>query len=227
MLKIVKNVCWSGARGKKVLERQFFRRQTLVVARELLGKFLVRRWRGREIAAMITEVEAYDGFSDKASHASRGVTARNAVMFGDAGRWYVYFTYGMHWMLNVVTREEGYPAAILVRGVVVASPPVIARRPKADEAISIKTNVRLPRVSPAGESLAMTTFINGPARLTKFFHVDKALNDKPAIRKSGLWIEDRGVYIPTSKIKKSPRIGVDYAGPLWAKKRWRFFLALR
>lgn len=66
---------------------------------------------------MITEVEAYIGFKDGASHASRGKTKRNAPMFGKPGHWYVYFTYGMHWMLNIVTEREKYPAAVLIRGV--------------------------------------------------------------------------------------------------------------
>jgi DNA-3-methyladenine glycosylase len=65
---------------------------------------------------MITEIEAYDGPNDKASHACRGKTERNKVMFGEAGNWYVYFTYGMHWMLNIVTGPKDYPAAILIRG---------------------------------------------------------------------------------------------------------------
>ncbi len=86
-----------------------------MVARDLLGKFLVRRIGKRETVLMITEVEAYDGLKDKASHAHRGKTKRNVLMFGEAGHWYVYFTYGMHWMLNVVTGEEGYPAAVLIR----------------------------------------------------------------------------------------------------------------
>ncbi|MDD5751336.1 MAG: DNA-3-methyladenine glycosylase, partial [Candidatus Peribacteraceae bacterium] len=102
---------------RRVLPTSFFRRPVLAVAPELLGKFLVRRMRGKIIAAMITEVEAYDGPEDKACHAHRGKTHRNAVMFGPAGRWYVYFVYGMHWMLNIVTGERGYPAAVLVRGV--------------------------------------------------------------------------------------------------------------
>ena len=67
---------------------------------------------------MITEVEAYDGFKDKASHASRGKTERNKIMFEKAGKWYVYFTYGMHWMLNVVCGQKNYPAAILIRGAI-------------------------------------------------------------------------------------------------------------
>ncbi|KKW08070.1 MAG: hypothetical protein UY42_C0001G0033 [Parcubacteria group bacterium GW2011_GWA2_49_16] len=102
---------------KKVLTKDFFERPTLSVAREMLGKYLVRRVRGREVVAMITEVEAYDGFRDKASHAHRGETRRNAVMFGNAGVWYVYLVYGMHEMVNIVTGGKGYPAAVLIRGV--------------------------------------------------------------------------------------------------------------
>ncbi len=188
---------------RRVLPRAFFNRPTLRVARELLGKFLVRRYRGKIIAAMIIEVEAYDGFRDKASHASRGKTLRNAPMFGEAGRWYVYFTYGMHWMLNVVTREKGHPAAILIRGV-----SVIPASSGGGSASGGKAGIQ--------NGLA----ISGPARLTKYFHIDKRLNNAVAGRASGLWIEDRGVRV--SKIRKGPRIGVDYAGPLWAGKRYRF-----
>lgn len=102
---------------QNVLRRKFFNRPTLRVARELLGKYLVRRVGKKRLARMITEVEAYVGFSDKASHAARGMTPRNRVMFGPPGIWYVYFTYGMHWMLNIVTERAGYPAAVLIRGV--------------------------------------------------------------------------------------------------------------
>ncbi len=103
---------------RKVLPRSFFDRPTLLVARELLGKYLVRRDEDGAVRAyMITEVEAYDGFRDKASHASRGQTVRNTPMFGHPGHWYVYFVYGMYEMLNVVTREKEYPAAVLIRGV--------------------------------------------------------------------------------------------------------------
>lgn len=101
----------------KILSKNFFNRPTLKVARELLGKFLVCRIGKKEIAAMINEVEAYVGREDKASHASRGKTERNKIMFGKAGHWYVYLTYGMHWMLNIVTEKDGYPAAVLIRGV--------------------------------------------------------------------------------------------------------------
>jgi DNA-3-methyladenine glycosylase len=102
---------------KVKLTKKFFNRPTVAVAKDLLGKFLVRRCSGKEFAYMITEVEAYDGFSDKGSHAHRGETERNKPMFAEAGRWYVYLTYGMHWMLNIVCGKKGYPAAVLIRGV--------------------------------------------------------------------------------------------------------------
>ncbi len=167
---------------QKILTLRFFNRPTLRAARELLGKFLVRRVGRREIARMITEVEAYVGPEDRASHASRGKTPRNAVMFGPPGVWYVYFTYGMHWMLNIVTERKGYPSAILIRGV---------------------------------------QGVSGPGRVTKFFKVGKRFNRKPAMLKTGLWIEDRGVRVPARMIRHSPRIGVDYAGQ-WKSKLWRF-----
>jgi DNA-3-methyladenine glycosylase len=98
------------------LEPEFFDRSALKVGRELIGKFLVRNLGRREIAAPINEVEIYAGFQDRASHAFRGKTWRNEVMWGDAGYFYVYFVYGMHWMLNVVVGRKNYPAAILIRG---------------------------------------------------------------------------------------------------------------
>lgn len=101
---------------RPILDEKFFCRDTRIVAQALLGKFLVRKIGKKETAFMITETEAYDGPHDKASHAHRGKTARNAVMFGKAGYWYVYLVYGMHHMLNMVTRKSGYPAAVLIRG---------------------------------------------------------------------------------------------------------------
>lgn len=164
------------------LGHKFFNRPTLQVAQELLGKYLVRKIGSYSLARQITEVEAYVGLNDRASHASRGMTPRNRVMFGSPGVWYVYFTYGMHWMLNMVTEEKNYPAAVLIRGV---------------EGIS------------------------GPARVTKFFKINKHFNTKPAARKTGLWIEDRGVQVKQKEIHRSKRIGVDYAGA-WKHKLWRF-----
>ncbi len=101
----------------KILPQKFFNRPTLNVAKELLGKFLVHEINGQKIEGMITEVEAYVGSEDKASHASRGKTPRTEVMFGRSGCWYVYLIYGMHYCLNIVTEDNGFPAAILIRSV--------------------------------------------------------------------------------------------------------------
>jgi DNA-3-methyladenine glycosylase len=98
-----------------MLPREFYSRPALLVAKELIGKSLVRKIGGTMVAETITETEAYIGPKDKACHAHRGRTPRNAVMFGPAGCWYVYFIYGMHWMLNVVTDTDDFPSAVLFR----------------------------------------------------------------------------------------------------------------
>lgn len=92
-----------------ILDRKFYKRNTLKVACELLGKKLVRRVNSLELSGMIAETEAYCGQADSACHAHCGKTKRNAVMFGKPGHAYVYFTYGMHYMLNLVTEEEENP----------------------------------------------------------------------------------------------------------------------
>lgn len=99
------------------LSNAFFRKPTLRVAKNLLGKTLVRKWRGRIIKGTVTETEAYVGPEDRASHASRGRTKRTEVMFGEPGTIYVYLIYGMYYCLNIVTEEKDYPAAVLIRGV--------------------------------------------------------------------------------------------------------------
>ena len=104
---------------KKILNENFFNRDTKIVAQELLGKFLVRRIGNKELAAMIIETEAYDGPNDMASHAFKGKTPRTEVMFSHPGIFYIYLCYGVHDMLNIVTREHEYPAAVLIRGIMV------------------------------------------------------------------------------------------------------------
>ena len=100
-----------------IIKKEFYNRSSLMVAQELLGAYLVRQIGNKIIKTKIVETEAYEGFDDKASHASRGRTPRNGVMFGEAGIAYVYFTYGMHFMLNIVTGPKDHPAAVLIRAV--------------------------------------------------------------------------------------------------------------
>lgn len=99
-----------------ILEKEFFLQPAERVALGLLESDIVRKVDGKEIRLPVNEVEVYEGFEDKASHASRGKTERNKVMFEEGGIFYVYLVYGMHFMLNVVTGEKDYPAAILIRG---------------------------------------------------------------------------------------------------------------
>ena len=101
----------------RILPRTYFKRPTLVVARSLVGKYLIRCIGGREIAGKIIEVEAYVGSEDKACHASKGRTQRTDVMFGPAGVAYVYLIYGMYHCLNVVTEREEFPSALLIRAI--------------------------------------------------------------------------------------------------------------
>ncbi|MCS6897641.1 MAG: DNA-3-methyladenine glycosylase [Nitrospira sp.] len=107
----------SNERDSRVLARPYFLRPTITVARDLIGKYLVRRKNGQTVAGKIVEVEAYVGTADKACHAARGRTGRTDVMFGPPGVAYVYLIYGMHHCLNVVTEREGFPAAVLIRAV--------------------------------------------------------------------------------------------------------------
>jgi DNA-3-methyladenine glycosylase len=170
--------------GRLIETKSLQAKQTVALARWLIGKHLVRRFHdGREEARMIVETEAYHGESDLASHARAGRTHRTAVMYGPGGVWYVYLCYGIHEMLNLVVGPPDWPAAILIRGV--------------EGAI-------------------------GPGRVTKALEIDRRLNAAPANPASGLWLEDRGVRVPRSVVKVTPRIGVDYAGPIWSMKHWRF-----
>lgn len=172
-------------RNNSVLDEDFFARDTLEVAKDLLGKYIVRRQIDGELSLKITEVEAYDGFEDQASHARSGRTSRSEVMFGPSGYIYVYLIYGIHWVVNVVTREVNYPAAILIRG---------------------------------------TEEVQGPGRIGKYLAIDQTLNKKKAIPESGLWFEDRGLVVALDSIIQKPRIGVNYAGPIWSQKLYRFLL---
>lgn len=169
----------------KILPKEFFNRKTALVAKELLGKSLIRKQGGGITSYTITEVEAYIGPHDLASHSSKGRTTRTEIMYMDPGTIYVYLIYGMHYMLNIVTEEKGYPAAILIRGI---------------------------------EGVA------GPGKVAKQLSIDKRLNGIQLSKKAGVWIEDTGNTLSPKDIQATPRIGVAYAGDIWAHKKLRFIL---
>ncbi len=185
------------------LKRDFFARDTLWVARHLLGKRLVRLYRGRRLAGRIVEVEAYIGEDDRASHASRGLTRRNAAMYGPPGHLYVYLIYGMHYCLNIVTEKENFPAAVLIRAI------------EPLEGIAFMRELRHHRPMP--------DLTRGPARLCQALAVDRRFDHLDICAPHApLWLE-ADITIPDAEIARSPRIGV--RGDRRAVEAlWRFYL---
>ena len=180
------------------LDAAFFNRATQEVARDLLGKYLYRRTAdGRLYRAIISETEAYHGTEDLGCHCAKGYTPRTSVMFGPPGRFYVYLIYGMYEMLNVVTMPEGFPSAVLIRGL---TKPQILTDGRFED-VKVKTD--------------------GPGKLTRWMQIDRRFNGLPAAPETGLWIADEG--LKPKKIKQTPRIGIDYAGE-WKHKPWRYVL---
>ncbi|HET9130824.1 MAG TPA: DNA-3-methyladenine glycosylase, partial [Terriglobia bacterium] len=172
------------------LDRSFYDRPTLKVAVDLIGKVLVRRLNGRNLAGKIVETEAYNGPSDLACHASRGKTPRTAVMFGPPGVSYVYMIYGFYFCLNAVTEAEGHPAAVLIRAL---------------EPLENIRTMRTLRHNP----LRDTNIASGPGKLCMALSIDKSLNAVDLASRK-LWIEDRSLEV--GAIDSGPRIGIDYAG---------------
>jgi DNA-3-methyladenine glycosylase len=179
-----------------LIPRSFYDRPVLTVARALLGCIVVHG----DVALRLTEVEAYDGSADPASHAYRGPTARNAVMFGPPGHAYVYFTYGMHFCMNLVCGPAGTAAAVLLRaGEVVAGHDEVA--------------VRRPGVRP--RDLA-----RGPARLTRTLAVDRALDGADVCDPASALQVVRGSRVRAEQVRRGPRIGIAAAVDL----PWRLWI---
>ena len=182
----------SGAR----VPREFYARDTALVARALLGKLVVVPGAGKRRRGRIVETEAYDGPKDQASHAFRGPTARNAPMFGEPGHAYVYLIYGMWNCLNLVTREAGHPSAVLLRALDFDG---------LDEA-------------GGGDPRAGA----GPGKLCATLGIDRRLTGEDVVAGQAIWLEDDGCEVPARQIGRGPRVNVDYAGT-WARRPWRFW----
>jgi DNA-3-methyladenine glycosylase len=194
-----------------LLSRTFFERSAIEVARDLLGARLVRWIDGRRMEGSIIEAEAYQGEEDLACHAKAGRTARTRVMYGPPGHAYVYFTYGAHWMLNVVTERVDYPAAVLIRGI----EPLDGLDTMAEQRPAPLAKDGKPR--SAG-------WTDGPAKLTQALAITGSLNGIDLCsRDSELYLE-AGERVPDERVRVSTRIGIESVPEPWKSKPWRFFV---
>ncbi len=183
-----------------ILNPSWFSRPTCVVAADLIGKILCRQLTDSDgtqkiLRMRISETEAYIGEGDAACHAHAGTrTARTEVMYREGGVFYVYLTYGIHHMLNLVSGEAESPEAVLIRAGFLA-----------------ETSDRLfdEQVLSADKQLTHPKQLAGPGKLTKRLHIDRALYGETVCPESGVWVEDDGCQPP---VALRPRIGIDYAG---------------
>jgi DNA-3-methyladenine glycosylase len=183
-----------------VLTRAFYLRPTLTVARELLGKVLVHRTPAGVVAGMIVETEAYIGEDDPACHAAPGLTLRNAPLYGQPGRAYVYLNYGIHYLVNAVTEAEGSPAAVLLRAL---------------EPLEGLDAMRVRRTR-GGVVPPDADLCRGPGNLTRALGISLEEN-RLDLAESRLTIEDRGFAI--RKVSRGARIGIRVG----TERRWRFW----
>lgn len=183
------------------LPADWYARPVLDVARDLLGCLVVHDSAEGRVAVRLSEVEAYAGQADPGSHAYRGPTRRTAVMFGPPGHAYVYFSYGMHWCMNLVCRPEGTASAVLLR---------------AGEVVEGLDLARTRRAGARDRDLA-----RGPARLTRALGISGGLDGSPVTAADGPLRVCAGTPVPTAAIRSGPRVGVAGAG---STQPWRFWV---
>lgn len=182
-----------------VLPADFYARPTLRVARDLLGCIVWHATAEGAVAGVIVETEAYVGVDDPACHAAAGRTRRNEAMWGPPGHAYIYKSYGRHWMLNVVTERDGYPAAVLIR----AAAPLVG-----EALLAARCAGQRPR-----------DWLVGPGRLTQGLGLTGALNAAPLTR--GALLICRGAPVADAAVRVSGRIGISRG----VERLWRFFVA--
>src|SRR4030042_1091760 len=184
------------------LERLFFDLPTLQVARELLGTRLVRMEGGERTAGTILETEAYIGQEDLGCHAHVGLTPRTRVMYGPPGHAYVYFTYGNYWMLNFVAEREGFPAAVLIRGILPTEGiySIAARR--------------------AGRPQKQWT--DGPGKICIALAINRSQNEADLCAPDAEIFVEIGENISASSVTIGPRVGLNNVPEPWKSIPWRF-----
>ena len=188
--------------GRKLTLEDYADPRPVRVARFFLGKFLCVQARDGYAEGMITETEAYGGNQDKASHGfGNRRTTRTEIIFAPGGVAYVYFCYGMHRLFNIVTGPKDSPEAVLVRAVRITAGHDLVRK-------------RRPGVKEKD-------WASGPGRVCVALGIEMRHNHHNLLFGESIWIEDRGIVPPAREVKRTPRIGVNYAGA-WALKPWRF-----
>ncbi len=189
---------------KKLPENFYQRNDVTIISKELLGKFLISDIDGIVTGGMITEVEAYNGISDKASHAFGGRrTNRTETMYGKGGICYVYLCYGIHHLFNVVTNKINIPHAVLIRAI----EPIIG----IDEMLKRRKKINI-----------QPTLTSGPGSMSSSLGI-KTSDSGSDLCGNRIYIEDRGINISDSKIISTKRVGVDYAGKD-ALLKYRFYI---
>jgi DNA-3-methyladenine glycosylase len=182
--------------------RDFYVRPTLEVARCLLGTRLVRVEAGRRTSGTIVETEAYIGEEDLGCHARAGLTPRTQVMYGAPGHAYIYFTYGMHWMLNFVTEPEGIPAAVLIRAILPE---------EGVEVIAARRYGQLP-----------ARWTDGPAKICQALAIDGTMNGLDLCAPQAALFVESGDPIPEARVTTGPRVGLNTVPEPWKSIPWRF-----
>ncbi len=184
------------------LKRDFFLQPTIEVAKNLLGKILVRKCKNKIIAGEIIETEAYKGPLDMAAHSKNWkITPRNFVEYSQGGFVYIYLVYGMYWQLNFTTYISGTPECVLVRAL------------KPLKGIDLMKKMR--------KTNNIKNLTNGPGKLCQAFCIDGSFYGEDLTKSNKIWLESNN-KTKSFKIKTLPRVGIDYAGKYWSKKKWRF-----
>jgi len=184
------------------IPRRFFNRSTPQVARGLLGARLIKIEDGKRIGGLIVETEAYRGEEDQGCHARSGLTPRTQVMFGPPGHAYVYFTYGMHWMLNFVTEEAGFPAAVLIRAIL------------PTEGVQVIASRR--------DSQPRKHWTDGPAKICQALAIDGEFNSIDLCAPDAFLFVESGEPIPEDNVTTGPRVGFNNVPEPWNSIPWRF-----
>lgn len=189
---------------KQLQKSYFLQDDVLAITRDLLGKYVFTCKDGQITGGIISEVEAYKGIEDRASHAFGGRrTHRNEMMYHEGGVAYMYLCYGMHAMLNFVTNGENIPDAVLIRRIL----------PTHGEELMLQRT---------GKTHITPDISNGPGKVSKALGLSVSDNGQP-LNSNNIWLEDRGLLIADTQVDITPRVGVDYAGED-AKLPYRFIL---